>query len=212
MPLLNGVPDPASTLPGTTEPDMRRRLVLTCRRRCALCGCAITGRVFQICRLPPEDPAQASHFLNPGNVWLTTGLGPIHKSCAVFSTSACRYLRFRASRKRFGEDNLLQNKRVTRGDAAIVGFQRYGLDPEHPNTMAFWNVTEIIQYDSWKELTPVYDDVLATEQVDVSTRLYWDTTSPTDLIDRWNLERVKLATARPFVLISGEPYRICVMG
>lgn len=207
LPVIDGRPVMAICQNGTTVGDPRRQFVLTCEGNCQICGCAINGPVWQVCFAPKEDPWLTSHYWNPGNVWYTETTGPLHKSCAIFSTSACRFLRNKTSVKRTGKNRVPLDKTVTRGNAAIVGFNRYGITPENERRFAFWDITESIQYDNWMDLQPLLAEAIAAEDnIDIGTRLYW--ADEDDLHRRYTKHAVAMATHHGKTMINGQIHSI----
>lgn len=112
----------------------------------------------------------------PGDVWTSTGIGPLHKSCAIYSAIHCPYMKYPTSVRRLQDGS-------PRGHAIITGHRRHGLyfhsEPisgwaGHAWSHCYVDAVESIHFETWRDLIPAYEDAI-TEKVDVSTRLFWHT-------------------------------------
>jgi hypothetical protein len=78
-----------------------------------------------------------------------------------------------------------ETDRGVRGDAAVVGFNTYGIHYTEQTPKETWRATtdwlfgyadptEVINFGDAHELVSVYHDAIATDAVEVSTRLWWN--------------------------------------
>lgn len=186
----------ASASPGN-QFSFGRGLTLGLRRRCAICGCALTpGRnVYNVDAevteatvdgraMPPSDYDWCEELPGGIHVFRYTP-GSAHASCIAYATLVCPWLRYQEARHRFTGE-----VRGKRGYAEILGFRSYGYIPEPPggNPLEDWGwayfdcVERIPIGNAGNVIGPIYDQVVAADAqvIDTSTRLYWrdDDTAP----------------------------------
>lgn len=185
----NRLPSMAESMPGATSYSARRVKCLAMRKRCGLCGRPVDGVAWQ--NAYEQPPAQPSHIRWPGDFY-TTQFAPYHFSCALFSAMQCPFLRYRGSVNRRHAD-----RAITRGVAQVAGFRHYGLPLdgpwiEHysdswlgPPPIAYWGAAQTIEYETWKELIPLYEQAVEddAETIVVDDACYWE------VGDNLNLER-----------------------
>lgn len=158
------LPGPAAFFAGWPGADMNRAVPLALRRKCAFCGCDITGALYHVVWNSPRPEEYPVEY--PGGLF-TMPSGPGHKSCLAFSVLVCPHLH-----------------KKDRGDAAIVGWRRYGIPFFKENQgeygaplfrFAYWDEAERTNYMTWKDVLPVFDDIVTADakHVDTSTRWYW---------------------------------------
>jgi hypothetical protein len=155
------------------NPEDRRSRVLGARRRCWICGYPIT-RPYAVVA---EGGAADTHFLYPGGLYAQLN-GPTHRSCAVYASIACPYLKYSTSRRKASDHR-------ARGRALIVGFNHYGLfSPPGQNLVLFGylGIAEEIPFHTHKDIAAHYDKAVAADATlgfTTTPRLYW-TDSPHD--------------------------------
>nr|AAN05778.1 unknown [Mycobacterium avium subsp. hominissuis A5] len=131
----------------------------------------------------------------------------MHKSCTIYASLVCPFLRYRHSRRP-------SDREVTRGDAEIVRFRHYGVaffGPRtgppytdqtpwnHDDKWAYADHVETIRFETWRDLLPIYDQAVTADAkvVNLATRLYWTDSRRLDRIaqqDNTHLARLR-ATA-----------------
>lgn len=195
------LPVPALSTPGSTTHDRARALALAFRRRCMFCGCACK-QFWRVSFHSADRPTT-----HPGGVVTARPPGPImHKSCAVYASIVCPFLRTsRATRRSDG---------MRRGDAEIVRYAQYGVAffDEHsdwPVTWGYLDPVESITFKSWRDLLPVYDDIVET--VDTNTRLYWTDDKQLDGIARQDEIRLAALRATALTHVRGYVYRLALL-
>lgn len=140
------LPTPACSR-GGMEFDSLRSKALSNRRLCSLCGCGIAGPVYYV------FIENASGELKD---WVKSELGPLHKSCSLFTAQTCPFLRDIPAR--------------------VVGFKRYTRTVHDGSTyFKFYEPVETIPYTKASELTLSYRQsiVADAETIDYTTRKYW---------------------------------------
>lgn len=175
------LPNIATSFPNDSSGDVRRSRALGLRCRCSMCGCAMRDRFYNVFYYSPEDDT-GQGGAHPGGFFTSQIPGPMHRACALYSVLVCPFLHYASSRTHN------QTPKCRRGDASIVGFQQYGVayfgsgvsfhrwTDIAPQTMwAYANRCEHIQYGSFKEVLPLYDEAVAADarSIDVTTRLHW---------------------------------------
>lgn len=125
----------AATAPSTAAHNSPRSFALAFRRRCAFCGCEVPeGHFWRANFYSPEEVHAVRH---PGGLLTANGPGPImHKSCTIYASLVCPFLRYRHSRRP-------SDREVTRGDAEIVRFRHYGVAFFGPRTAPPYTVSTI---------------------------------------------------------------------
>ena len=149
------LPNPLSNHPGEVRTAPVRMRALALRGRCAVCGCALTTAWRQF----------AADDAGENGVWVSGGVAPTHRSCALFGALTCPWLRTAKSRgRRFGQ---LRGPMTVRGFARWDYFCPIGDRDRLWLNWAYWDEIEAIDCgDSWRDL-----DVTLQDEVDVSTRL-----------------------------------------
>lgn len=203
----------AASFPGKPTPDLRRHGALGMRRKCAECGCDLGPTVYQVFTSSPEF---TSHSVLPGGLYTCAG-APMHKGCALYATLVCPFLRYPTSRSR--------PRNAHRGGGEIVGFRNYGvfLACGCPGCVwsklgifdfGYFDVVERHPYRSGKDNVAAYEQAVADEAVDTSTRFYWSD-SPAD--ERWlkecrQADRAALRTMQgTSTVVGGHAYPIAVV-
>lgn len=118
-------------------------------RRCGICGHRIEGPSYQLI----SETARTAY---PGPLIVGGAPGPMHKSCAVFSGTACPFFRAPHTKSR----TFAPGKE--RGQAEIAGFGNYGLARFEEETMyrfAYWGCIESIPFTLAKELATLLDEI-----------------------------------------------------
>lgn len=76
----------------------------------------------------------------------------------------------------------------------------------------FWDVAESIPFTNHRELIPLYEEAIHTDDVDLSTRMYWndDALAARDLAQHVRRCRAQIATAplQSFTVVDGVASRI----
>jgi hypothetical protein len=155
---FEALPNPLSNHPGEVRTDWRKMRTLAPRRRCSVCGCALrtAWRPF------------ATDDAGDDGVYVSGGVAPMHRSCALFSALTCPWLSTATSRgRRFHR---------LRGAMTIRGFAQWGdacpiRDPslEALEYVYFDEIEAIDCGASWHDID--VDSADLHEDVDVSTRL-----------------------------------------
>jgi hypothetical protein len=122
--VFHDLPSLAMAPPGRTAVDWTRSRALVLRKACALCGCKMRGLAWVVMKSDwyaaiGQGREEGIGCWHPGGVWTHISPGPMHRSCALFSTLVCPQLLSPTARGRI--------HRCPRGDAAILGFAKYGI-------------------------------------------------------------------------------------
>lgn len=225
------LPSFAMSKPGSTALDVRRSMALGLRRRCAVCGCTMGDVVWatfhahggsESSKIRDNEQEGMARW-HPGDVWTDNTPGPTHKSCAVYASIVCPFLRTRWSRRHGGG---------RRGEAAIFGFRKYGIayfdEPLDLIGDGLGDITHIwgyaepylrISYETFKDTVKLYDDVLAEDDwIDTSTRLYWDENRNRRELGQLRMlsaaDKDFIAAMRPNAIYrapTGHTYRLAVL-
>jgi hypothetical protein len=100
----------------------------------------------------------------------------------------------------------------------VVGFERYGIffdDPywgEQAN-FAYLNEMYRVPFSESRELVPLYEQALADENIDTSTRLYWDETNADSLAElkRVDAPWLEATRATAHTQVNGYGYRLALL-
>lgn len=145
--------------------DLRKLRILGIRGRCWLCGYPVLGTGYVV--VTQEDVTDRYGDLH------TEGSGPVHLSCALYSVSACPFLRYGKSRRRITGD-------AYRGDLSIHGFHDCAVvfppDPDIFVCFGYSNPAETITVSSQAQVADLYEQALeadAAKGFTASPRLYW---------------------------------------
>ncbi|WP_157901033.1 hypothetical protein [Mycobacterium terramassiliense] len=193
-----------------------RELALGLRRACSMCGYPMP-RGKPVYHVFTTSPQQHLHSAHGGGVVTHPSPGPMHRSCAAYSTASCPFLKYRQSRRRSA-------RHVTRGDAEIVGFENFGMvffaEPTRRGDLREWGYLgqcEGVPYASWKDMARMYDAMIAADAKVIDTskpRLYW-TDSDLDrgrLMECARIDRVRLLQLRGSIpAVVGNGYRMALL-
>jgi hypothetical protein len=209
------IPASSTTAHGTTSNDPARELALGLRRACSMCGYAMPAG-HPVYNVFTTSPQQHLHAEYDGGVFTHPSPGPMHASCAAYSTMACPFLKYRQSRRRSA-------RQVMRGKAEIVGFGNYGLvfftEPNRRGELrnwAYFGQCEGIPYVSWKDVAAMYDEMVAADAkiIDTKLRLYWTNSAPdrARLMQCARIDHVRLLQLRGSIRnVNGYAYRLAVL-
>lgn len=168
--------------PTFSRNDMDRTVALAINRACALCGFEMVEghpvyRTFSQGDAADIRMEQSDHTHDTA--------GPLHLSCALYSSIVCPYLRERTSR--LGKASRV-NPGGRRGTlAAVMGFENFGLmvleqlnpnpEAQPPNFMiAFLTLQDDIRYRDGEELLQRYSEAIEQDRprIDMSKpRHFW---------------------------------------
>lgn len=196
------------TTGNAAEPDQLRALAR--RNRCAGCGCEV-GEMWTVLLDEGGPAASCSRFSG-----MITSSAPalFHLSCLIYCLIGCPALR--SSRRIYRENPVVRG--LPRGKAELVQFGHIGL-PAFPHgrdkgisdVFAMWHLGERIPFDNSKELLDHLEASTRSENVDVSTRLYWRESDQFELLGLIMADRREQARIRRFspnqgtVRIDGKP-------
>lgn len=200
--------------PPTSEHSSPRSFALAFRRRCGICGCLVPeGQFWQVFH------GQSDVLHHPG-VTTVPKIGAIfHKACAAYATLVCPFLKYPTSRS---------NNVDMRGNAEMLRFRHYGIAFYGPRTAppythatpwnnddawAYLDRVETIKLRTWRDLLPMYDEMVAAENIDTSTRLYWtDSDSDHRRLDRMaQQDNAQLARLRATAPTQVGGYRLALL-
>jgi hypothetical protein len=149
----------------------------------------------------------------------------MHKSCAIYAAHVCPYLKYKSSRLQFYK--WPGSEAENRGDAAILGFNRYGIayyteappcnGRKHRYSFGYYAQAERTPYDSFRDLLPLYEAAIAADAkvIDTSTRLYW-TESAADLqrlkaCEKQDNYTIASKKAGALINVNGHMYRLALL-
>jgi hypothetical protein len=191
--------------------DSARSFALGLRRRCYMCGYPLSTPGYLIVTEGGVADGGLSHRFYPGGLY-AQGLGPIHRSCALYGAIVCPSLRYKKSRR--ARDN------AKRGRAVLVGFSNYGnLVPpgDEPLCFGFFGVAGEYELTNLADTEARYAAAVeADAKLDFmsSPRLYW-TDSPDDLQRLGAMleedEHHWAATDHSVTYINGHRYHLHVL-
>ena len=159
----------------------------------------------------------------PGGLFTSPDPGPMHRSCAVYSTLVCPFMKYETSRHRIPE-----YKGGTRGEAGIFGFRQYGVafftEPVNrglgATTLRAWGYLDPVErapFASWKETLPLYGGALADDAkvIDTSTRWDWSDSPAHERhlkeIARHDEAQLRLLRMRAMRCVNGYWYRLAML-
>ncbi|OBE98991.1 hypothetical protein [Mycobacterium sp. 852002-10029_SCH5224772] len=152
--------------------DQRKLRTLALRRRCWCCGYPLDGPGYVIVTEPDVT--------NRYGALHTSGSGPVHRSCALYSAAVCPFLKYGKSRRRV-------TGRAQRGALSLNGFRNYAVvfppDPRIFMLFGYYNATETVQLTNRAHVADLYEQAVSADAATGFTttpRLWW-TDSPGDL-------------------------------
>lgn len=168
--------------------DQRRLRILALRRRCWCCGYALDGTGYLV--------VTETDITNRYGRLHTSGSGPLHFSCALYSMAVCPFLKYRTSRRRV-------TGRTQRGALSLNGFRNYAVsfppDPRIFMLFGYYGATETVQLADRAQVAELYEAAVTADTATEFTaepRLFW-TDAPDDL-RRLNAEWLKAWTTLQF--------------
>jgi len=135
--------------------DARRIAALAMRGCCSVCGYPFTAAVW--CHMPPD-------VVEANGVRVAQGVGPMHLSCALFSSLSCPWV---SSRPKAGEVPV------------VTGFAGYGVmlggrHPEPSGTPLRFGYFDAVERVPHTDLRRRYEQSLVTDEPDTAQpRLWW---------------------------------------